>query len=484
MRVFFVVPLSNLYGREVNQTEPLGVCYVAAASREEGHEVKIVHQINPEDLKTKEIINSYLHFRPHVVALSTMTESNGNGMALLRAMKDKRPVTTVLGGVHVTSCPVAALNPCVDFGVAGEGEKVLPSLLAKLERGDRDYATIPGLIWKEDGGLHRNLPFQRIAGLDDLPWPVREDLPYRYYKNYQAAYHVRISRQRLAAVSSSRGCPFDCIFCSNRIITNRVLQSRSVPGVFEEIQALIKDRAVNFINFLDEDFGINRSWLREYVEEKRRRGIATPYFANVGILDMDHEKIKLLKDSGCVMLNIGIETLDDELLLKIQKKIESRQKALMVLKEIREAGLAVTANFLIGFPWEDRGTVRQNMATVRRLQAMWFGLNFVVPFPGTKLLEMAKNEGYEVDENLDHYTGKIPIVRNRDMDQEEMIRYAASLNRAFYLRPGYLWQLVLFFLKRPFRVFPYVASLFYIGAKCRRMKLLFGGLGENTTPKP
>ena len=472
MRVLFIVPHSNVYRTEVNLNEPLGVCYVAAAVREQGHEVKLLHRVDPTALPLEAFRAECRRFGPDVVAMSTMTESHGNGLALLAAVKDGRPVTTVLGGVHVTGYPEAVQDPRVDFGISGEGERAFPALLRRLEAGDTAPDDIPGLLRKGETGLEAPLPFERIRDLDTLPRPIRDGLPRKRYRNYQAAATVRLSGQRLAAVAASRGCPFDCIFCPNQRLTRRILITRSVEGVMEEVEALVRDRAANLINFNDENFGYRRSWLRAFCAEKARRRLTVPYFANVSISDMDAERISLLVRSGCAMTNVGIESGDDEALSRIHKQISTEQ-AVRVLREMRRAGLAVTANFLIGFPWEDPDAIRRNTRTARRLEAMWLGLNVVTPYPGTRLREMLEEEGFEIDGDFDRYTGKVPLVATRHLDRGAILRYASLLNRSFYVRPGYVWSLLRFFRRRPDRFLPFVSAAFHIGVRFGRLGWIF-----------
>ena len=474
MRVLFFIPSSNLYDREVNLNEPLGACSVAASVRESGHEVKIVHQVDPRRQKMRDLVSESLGFRPDLVALSTMTESHRNGISMVQEIRKVTKVFSVLGGIHVTSYPRAVLGEAIDFAIMGEGERTLPKLLEKLSHSETTYEEIPGLIWKRGEQIHGSQAFERIHDLDRLPWPIRDSLPHGYYKNYQAAHRIRISQQRLAAVSASRGCPFNCIFCPNNILTKGRVVLRSVESVLEEIQALQMDRKINFINFSDENFGFRRDWLKAFCLEIKRKNRSIPYFANVSISDMDEERILLLTNSGCVMANVGIETGDDVSLERIHKQLSTRQ-ALSVLKDMRRKGLAVTANFLLGFPWEDTNSIRRGLKMIRQMDAMWFGLNYVVPFPGTELLEMIREEDLPVDENFDRYTGKVPIAPTRYLDKEAIQRFGREMNRTFYLRRAYLRRMILYFLVRPKGFFPYISSLYHIGIKRGRLRLLFGG---------
>ncbi|MBW1712210.1 MAG: cobalamin-dependent protein [Deltaproteobacteria bacterium] len=210
-----------------NWTPPIGVLYPAAALDRNRFQVEVLDPV-VEGLTTSSLVERIIKARPQVVGLSVMSDTYFAAAQIFRGIKQKNPgIMTVAGGPHPTLLSQAMLHnlPQLDILVRGEGEFAFKRILERIQEG-RSLAGIPNTSWRQDGRVIHNPETHRIENLDDIPFPAYDLIDYdKYDLTYSTA---DLGRLRGINIVSSRGCPFNCSFCSNTNIWGHKVRMRSL----------------------------------------------------------------------------------------------------------------------------------------------------------------------------------------------------------------------------------------------------------------
>lgn len=371
--------------KDVTLTEPMGILYLASALRAAGHDVALALSARPDfEARLRE-------FDPDVVGYSLTTGFHPYYLALNRRVKELlgRPVVAVVGGPHATFFPEVVEEEGVDVVCRGEGEETIVDLVEALARGE-DYTAIPNLWVKENGTVHRNELRPLVCDLDRLAFPARELLyDYDPYMHDVTLKHF----------FSSRGCPYLCTYCFNHKFNElyrgkgEIIRYRSVDNVLAEIADVRARYPLQFVRFLSDNFTMSREWVAEFAD-KYRCDVALPFNCHVRANLIDAEVAADLARAGCHSVLLGVETGDDRLRNDVLKRKMSRETIVAACRYLRENGVNVYTQNIIGLPGE---TFEQALATLRlnqdcRPAFAWASL--FMPYPATELAQYAVAGGY------------------------------------------------------------------------------------------
>lgn len=333
-----------------------------------------------ERIDFDEVVRRTVAFDARVIGITAFTNEIDDAAKLASMLKAALPkAVIVLGGVHVTALPVLTLTqfPQFDVAVVGEGELSFHALCEAIAAG-RSFADIPGLYYREEGHLvHTGARTGVVMDLDSLGVPAWDLLPPA-----RKHYHIM----------SQRGCPYACQFCMNP--NGRKLRSRSVDSIIAEIESLVA-KGFTYFEFDDEIFGANQkhctALLRRMIETGLNERITFYVIAHARFLST--EFVNLLAEAGCVTVGFGMETGDENQLLRIGKGL-THPIVLKATRDCQAAGITVRGFFIIG---HENETWESGLATVRfarnlNLDIPIFGI--MVPYPGTRVWDLAiKGEG-------------------------------------------------------------------------------------------
>ncbi|MDH4197515.1 MAG: B12-binding domain-containing radical SAM protein [Candidatus Aminicenantes bacterium] len=416
-----------------NAAPPLGLAYLAGMVESEA-DVEIIDAQGMSEEMVKEKVR---RTPASVVGVSSSTVSIRNAARIAGWVKEVQPdCTTVVGGPHVTAAPLETMEvfPVFDFGVAGDGEVIFRDLVRAVGEG-KDRRSVPGVMYRDSGsGVKANPPPPPIP-LDEIPFPAWHLLPpFDFYRFNPSAYR----RHPHAMVIASRGCPYQCIFChAGRF--RQVLQYRSPRNIVDEIESLVRTYGIREVKFGDELFAVNTSWVGKICEELRQRKLDVIWACEARANTMTPEFARLLKSGGCWQVTIGIESGSPRILDRIKKKI-TREQVKNTVRWAHEAGLAVRAFFMLGFPFEDREDMLQTIEFAVESGVDDASFGFVVPFPGTELYELCEELGYfgkngwlEFDSVLNR-----PGCPPKGIAEDEMMALLKKAYHRFFLRPAYV----------------------------------------------
>jgi len=388
---------------------PLGLAYIGAVLEKEGYKVEILDTValnwrNPTRAngmlhlgqKWTDLFQSIEQCKPDVVGISCLFSSqahNAHKVAeLVKAYDAEVPV--VMGGAHPSALPQEVLeDPNVDYAIIGEGEATTLELLDKWSKGE-PLNNIEGLAYKANEEVRLKPRKDFIKDLNSLPFPARHLLPMEEYFNAMKSHLVTLMRRRFTSTITSRGCPFNCVFCSIHTIWGYKWRARSPENVLLEIEYLIKKFKVREIHFEDDNLTLDRKRLEKIcdmiIESKLDIRWATPN--GVAIWTLNKNLLKKMKKSGCYKLCFGIESGDIKTLKFIGKPVNLTH-ARKVIQWANEAGIWTDGFFVIGFPYESLKSIYKTLKFAVESDLDFANFFIATPYPGTALLDIMKKDG-------------------------------------------------------------------------------------------
>ncbi|MDD5614519.1 MAG: radical SAM protein [Candidatus Omnitrophica bacterium] len=375
----------------LNIIPSLGLAYLAAVAEREGHNVKIIDCTL--GVTIDEVLREARFFKPKIIGVTSTTPVFGNALKLSAILRrELENIMLILGGAHATACPGNALDDGIfDFAVIGEGEETFKELLQHISGDKRiKIEDIRGIIFKKNGQTVITERRSNINNLDIVPYPARHLLPPL---NRYSPTPASCRKLPLAVIMTSRGCPNSCTFCDKSVFGDK-LRKRSATDVISEVEEVISKYGAREIRFFDDTFTIDRSHVESVCKEMKKINISWTCLTAVNYVDKDI--LAMLKDSGCWQVLFGLESGDDFILEKLKKgnTVQDNRKA---VNWAYDAGLRVRADFLVGSPWETKKSLRRTVDFAKSLPLDFAHFNKFVPFPGTVIYKMLKDEGYNFD---------------------------------------------------------------------------------------
>ncbi len=407
---------------------PLGLAYLAAVLEQAGVEVDLLDcVVFPY---SKEFLEAKLKsFSPDFVGITAVTMTFDHAAIIVRDIKAiNETMVTVMGGPHVSMCADDTLNalPELDMIVLGEGDDTIVQLAESIA-GDRDWRRVPGLVFR-DGDTIRTTEFKPYAvDVKALPMPARHMIPLGRYR----ALNMPVS------MTTSRGCPFKCIFCVGRKMVGAKVRYRDPVAVVDEL-AYLKGLNFNQINIADDLFTASRSHCFGVCDEILRRNLNIKWssFARVDLVSP--ELLKKMKQAGCVAVSFGVETANPEMLKTIKKGITLEQVE-AAIKACAEADVLPHVSFILGLPGETPETIEETRLFGEKIKAMGasYGFHLLAPFPGTEIRDRAEELGIHIlSHDWREYHANKAIVETDRADAALMDRIAGQWKDEYDLYLG------------------------------------------------
>ncbi len=429
---------------------PLGLAFLAGVLREAGHEVRILDAILTRR-QLSAIAEAAGDFEPEVVGVSATSPLAGTACRIAALVKTIVPAaTTVLGGVHPTLFPEDMLRePAVDYVIRGEGESSLAALVDILAGGGRPDR-VDGLAFRRNGEVVVNPPAAPPPDLDALPFPAYDLFPIRKY------YSLQIAEHPFGSMITSRGCPYQCIFCSARATMGARYRAYSPRRIVAEIRFLVDRFQVREILFKDSEFTLDPARVEAFCELLLAEGLRVRWSCNGRIGRASLALLEKMRAAGCRLIEYGIESGDDEILETLDKRITVDQVR-ETFALTRRAGLKTIANFMIGNPGETRRSVEKTLRLANEIRPDFCDFSFATALPGTRLYTMALENGWLLKSyDPSHIRLDECVMNATRMSLTELRRMFKKAYRSFYLRPGYI-------LDRAARLHPFEWKMSAIG---------------------
>lgn len=371
-----------------NRMVPQGLLSIAAYLIKQGHDVFVYDCLGPEaPLDLQKQAMAILAYQPQIVGFSTTTSSFPDAVDLARMIKEHTSdILTVCGGVHVSALEEKLLldYPAFDFLIPGEGEETIAELAA-----GHKLSEIKGLIWRSNQDVIVNDPRPKIEDLDFLPFPAYEKL-----RGFPRDYHLPLFsyiNTPGATMITSRGCMYQCSYC-DRSVFKKGFRYNSANYVYEHMKYLRENFGVRHINIYDDLFTADRRRIVELCEKLTRQPLGMHFNCAVRVGYTDDDLLKMLKHAGCLMVSLGIESADPEMLARHKSGV-SLDEVRDTVQRIQKTGLRAKGLFMMGLPGETEDSIRRTSDFIISLGLDDMNMAKFTPFPGAPLWNTIRNEG-------------------------------------------------------------------------------------------
>jgi len=417
---------------------PLGLASLAAVLERDHYKVEILDS-NALKLSVNEIITKTSN--SEIIALTAMTPTINIVMDIAKRIKEVNSDSKIIvGGPHATILPTDVLNKCsdIDVIVSGEGENTLLELVTKIENGE-DINTVQGIAYRDNGKIKQTPPRTLIEDLDSLPFLAYHLLPFDKYRLHPP--HGK--RSPFMAMLTSRGCPYDCTFCSKSVFGS-TCRYQSPKRIVNEIEYLYERFNVKEIAFYDDIFTLNKKRVYEFLNELKKRNLDIAWTCEARVNLVNRELLCEMQKSGCYMVSFGIESGNQQILDSLSKNI-TIQQIRDAVGATHNAGIEGVGYFMIGSPGETPDTIRDTIDFAKSLPLDYVQFSIATPFPGTKFFDYflklhKKSPNWDdfVYANLE--SGNRPVFETESLSKNDLMHLNSQAYKEFYLRFSYLTQ--------------------------------------------
>jgi len=363
MKILLVCPKYEFAGYT-----PTGLASIASVAESVGHEVTIV------DMNIERLPQQKNYDLVGITGLSLWKKS------IIETSKKFDDTPVIVGGPWASLYPYEALSePSIDYVCVGEGEITFQEFLKHYP----NIKDVRGIGYKKAEKHYVNPRRSFIDNIDD----------------YLPAWHlIKTERYRCVSVVTSRGCPFNCVFCSVHTLVGRTWRARSVESVITEIELLVNKYGVKHITFGDDNFTLKPERAEQICEAIIDRGIKAEFDAIQGVRAdrLPFKLLELMKKAGFTEIIIAPESGSQRGLDEVIHKSLDLSVVEPVVKKCKDIGLQCGAFFVIGFPWETIDEIEQTVKFADKLRGLECScyVGNALPFPDTELYAKAKAEGF------------------------------------------------------------------------------------------
>lgn len=417
---------------------PLGLASIAAVLERESYQVKIL-DANALQLSESEIAREIDGV--DIIGITAMTPFINSAIKVVKEIKREKPGSMVIvGGAHATILPEETLSdvPEIDVIVRGEAEATVLELYQALKSGD-SLQNVRGITYRDKGEIKSTPTRPPIVDMDSLPFPAYHLLPLQKYRLHPP--HGR--RLPVMAVLTSRGCPYNCLFCSKPIFGHK-FRSQSPQRIASEIEYLVENFKVKEITFYDDIFTLDKKQIAKLAKEFKKHKLSIPWSCEIRVDLVTEESLATMKEAGCYMIAYGIESGNQNILNNLRKKITIEQVR-KAIKMTHDAGIQSVGYFMLGSPGETPTTIHQTIDFAKRLPLDFVQFSITTPYPGTDLYNLYLKSGVS-DKNWDNFTyanlksASIPVFETASLSKDDLQKWNATAYKEFYLRFSYIWE--------------------------------------------
>lgn len=377
-----------------------------AAITPKGHEIRVFDE-NIEEIDYE--------WKADLAGISVRTMFANRAYEISERFR-RQGVRTVLGGIHPSMCTEEALQHC-DTVVVGEAEHVWSSLLNDLQ----------------NGGMKTVYKAEQPVDITAAPLPALSCLSRDNYIT--------------DIVQTTKGCPFHCEFCSVYAYDGQKIRSKTVRQVIDEIRQLggsISHYKRKAVFFADDNIIANKAFSRELFTELKRHNIKWSCQVSINV-SKDEEILRLMKESGCGAMLIGLESVSAKNLSQMNKGVNLRHDYVNAIKTIQSHGMLVHGSFILGYDFDTQSSFDELIAFIRETHLLMPVINILTPFPGTKLYKRFEEEGRIINRDWSRYDSKHVVFQPSLLTPEELqagfrkvVREIYSFD-SIYERLKYYW---------------------------------------------
>ncbi|HNX82417.1 MAG TPA: radical SAM protein [Candidatus Omnitrophota bacterium] len=413
---------------------PLGLCYLASYVRRINGVDVTIFDVPALGWDTTELKRRITDLKPDLIGISVVTVNVQAANYLIEWVKRILPgITVVVGGPHVTVMPQDLLKNA-DYAVLGEGEITFSELISCLNAKGM-ISEIHGLAYRHEGTIVKTDERDLISDLDALPFPALDLLDLQKYKHI---YPYR-SNGMLGSIITSRGCPHKCFFCGNETLWRGRVRHRSIKNVVEEIAKIQEELGVSLFWIDDDLFGPDAR-IREFCMLLKERALGVRWMCHMRCDAVSEETLVLMKETGCLEMQIGVESGNNNVLRAMNKRLTTSQIK-NFFRVVSKVGINTWATFIFGLYGENKDTIRDSVRLAKVINPTYVTFIHLLPFPGTKVYSDYSRKGYIKTYDWSKYNWhSVPIFETENLSSGDLTRLKKRAYLSFYLRPRVLFS--------------------------------------------
>jgi len=402
---------------------PIGLAYLAAVLEKNEHEITVIDcpamGMDCDALKKK--LES---FKPDFIGITAMTPTIQASLQSARVTKEACPEAIIaIGGPHATFMDkqILADEAAVDVVVRGEGEQTLLEL-AQNASDARSFQNIKGITFRKNEDTIQTPNRPAIQNLDELPYPAYNQFALQKYLLYGKLFLPMIT---------SRGCPFQCSFCTTSRIFGKEYRARSPKNIVDELEHIKNVYSADSFTFYDDTLTLDKNRIFKICDEIKARRIGIPWDCQTRVDQVSKEILAKMKETNCQQVFFGVESGCQTILDAVNKRttVEQNEKAIRMAKE---AGLFVSISIIIGYPGETRELRKQTLDFIRRAEPDDVYLCVATPYPGTELRRLVEKMGLKMSPDWSQYDTVTPVFENPNLSDKEVEELRKNFYDSFY----------------------------------------------------
>ena len=371
------------------------MAYLAAYAREQHDDLEF--KVLNTRIATNRETNKFFKEKFDVIGITVYSPVYFEVIAIFNKVRQIYPeAKIVLGGPYVTTMEEDILKETpADFAVYGEGEITFSEVISHI-KGDKKIEEIDGVIYfNENHEIVKNSPRKKIENLDLIPFP---------------AYDIfDMDRYPLHRVATSRGCPFSCVWCNSSSVWNFTYRHRSVENVIEELKLLITNYGKKIFVFTDNSFNVSLDWTNDFCDKLMQEHIDILWSVSFRADIINQQTANKMKNAGCYNVSIGIESANNEMLKKINKAT-TIEKISAGIKILKNAGIEVMSQYVMGSPGETLETIKESIAYAKTSGADYTNFYSVLPYRGTAQWNYVEENGTFVTKDIHKFHSIEPRI--------------------------------------------------------------------------
>src|SRR5436305_5047872 len=367
---------------------PLGLCYLKGSLVAGGHDVRVVDG-EASGLSLSAILSLVGDYKPDIVGIQVVSPLWETAKMLGAAIKERyRDIIMVAGGPHITLTRVESMKeaPAFDYAVLSESEDGMRDLVDAIDGGDSsDIDKVSGILYRSNGEVRRTPPRTLRPDVDHLLFPDRTDLDHSKYLFSVPGAGIR----RFTTIITSRGCPYNCTFCTEPLMYGRTTRFRSALNVVDEVQDFHDRHNINHFIFVDDTLTTRKERIMEMCSLLKERKLDITWEGWTHVNTVSPDLLVEMHDAGLRRLSFGIESGNAEVLHSL-KKNSTLPRIREAYKWAKDAGIETRGSVILGLPGDTRATVQETIDFVVNLKECDHAyFNIAMPYPGTEIRAQA-----------------------------------------------------------------------------------------------
>jgi anaerobic magnesium-protoporphyrin IX monomethyl ester cyclase len=370
-------------------------------------------------------------FHPTLILFPSTTPTLDPDVTEMAKLKAEYGAPLFCFGPHASTSPQASMlrAPMVDGMFVGEPEDAALQL-ARLDP-SADLSSIASLTWRRGGEIVPHRAHGSFAGFADVPYPAWDLVQLR-------SYSLPLVSRPYVIVETSRGCPYSCDFCVAPILQGHKFRERSPEALVDEMERSYREFGIDFFYLWADTVTLNVKSFSAFCDELIARRLPIRWFGNARADNLtDPAFVHRLRQSGCWMLALGIESESEDIRKDMVKRLE-RQKIETAFRNMRDAGIKSFAFFIFGYPGETLETINQTIDYAIQLDPDFANFYPAVPYPGTALYDKVVRDGLLTAEDWSRMEYSYYLLNGNGLDERVVMAAINRAKRRFFMRPGYV----------------------------------------------